>query len=113
MVVLDNCDPYTSARCAAMSPGVIPRADRDNTMSSIDPSRRRRFATILASTVPARSRGTSTGTGPAVVTTVFARVPLRALPSVEPPRVAHEVRDQPPIHHQHRHRRLLTPRVPP
>lgn len=61
-----------------MSPWVIPRADNDNTTSSIDPNRRCRLATISGSNDPARSRGTSIRTGPAFVNTVFARVPLRA-----------------------------------
>jgi hypothetical protein len=69
-----------------MSPCVIPRADSDSTMSSIDPSRRCRLRTTTGSNVPARSRGTSISTGPVLVSTVFERVPLRVLPSVETPR---------------------------
>ena len=68
-----------------MSPCVIPRADSESTMSSIDPSRRCRLATTTGSNVPARSRGTSISTGPHLVRTVLARVPLRALPSAEAP----------------------------
>lgn len=43
IVVLDTSLPYTSAKCAAMSPWVIPRADSDTTTSSIEPSRRCRL----------------------------------------------------------------------
>lgn len=81
IVVLDTSEPYTSARCALMSPCVIPRADRDSTMSSIDPSRRCRLATTMGSNVPARSRAMSIWTGPALVSTVLDRVPIRLLPS--------------------------------
>ncbi len=77
IVVFDTSEPYTSARCAAMSPWVIPLADNDNTMSSIEPSRRCLFATTTGVNVPARSRGTSISIGPAFVNTVFGRVPLR------------------------------------
>ena len=55
----------------------IPLADNDNTMSSIEPSRRCLFATTTGVNVPARSRGTSISIGPAFVNTVFGRVPLR------------------------------------
>lgn len=41
--------------------------------------------TIAGSNVPARSRGALISTGPAFVVTAFARVPLRELPSLEPP----------------------------
>ena len=40
-------------------------------MSSIEPSRRCRFATTTGVNVPARSRGTSISIGPAFVNTVF------------------------------------------
>ena len=84
MVVFDASEPYTSASCAEMSPCVIPRADSESTMSSIDPSRRCRLHTTTGSNEPARSRGTSTSTGPALVNTVLDLVPLRALPSTTP-----------------------------
>lgn len=84
IVVFETSVPYTSARCAAISPCVIPRADRDNTTSSMLPSLRRRFFTIIGSNVPARSRGTSIAIGSPLVWTVFVRVPLRALPSAWP-----------------------------
>jgi hypothetical protein len=40
IVSLDTLAPYTSSKCAAISPVVRPRADNDNTIWSI-PSRRR------------------------------------------------------------------------
>ncbi len=87
IVVFDTSEPYTSARCAAMSSWVMPRAEKAMTMSSIDPNWRCRFATIVGSNVPARSLGTPMVTGPTFVSTVFVRVPLRALPSAEAPLV--------------------------
>ena len=84
IVVFDTSEPYTSAKCAEMSPCVIPRADSDKTMSSIEPSLRCRLRTTTGSNEPLRSRGTSTSTGPAFVRTVLERVPMRALPPAAP-----------------------------
>jgi hypothetical protein len=47
-------------------------------------SRRCRLATILGSKLPSRSRGTVISTGPASVSTVLARLPLREFPPVRP-----------------------------
>jgi hypothetical protein len=77
MVCLDTVAPYTSARCAEISPCVSPFADSDRTISSTPPSRRCRFLTSWGSKVPARSRGTRISTGPTSVVTVLARCPLR------------------------------------
>lgn len=46
MVSLDTVTPYTSAKWAAISPVVNPRAVSDNTISSTPVSRRCRFFTI-------------------------------------------------------------------
>ncbi|GGQ73479.1 hypothetical protein GCM10010166_49420 [Couchioplanes caeruleus subsp. azureus] len=72
--------PYTSARCALISPVVKPFADSDRTMSSTPVSRRCRFLTICGSNEASRSRGTVTSTGPTSVSTVLARAPLREFP---------------------------------
>jgi hypothetical protein len=40
MVCLDTCAPYTSAKCAAISPVVNPFADSEITRSSTPDSRR-------------------------------------------------------------------------
>ena len=64
----------------------MPCAYRLITMSSSPPATRPdRFGTRTGSNVPARSRGTCSGTGPTPVCTVLAMFPLRALPS-RPPR---------------------------
>lgn len=84
MVSLDTFAPYTSAKCAAISPVVNPRAVSDNTIASIPSSRRCRLRTICGSKLPSRSRGTSISTGPTSVSTVLIRVPLRELPRLRP-----------------------------
>ena len=58
MVCLDTSAPYTSARCAAISPWVSPLADREITRSSTPVSRRCLLATIFGSKLESRSRGT-------------------------------------------------------
>ena len=73
IVCFDTSAPYTSARCAAISPFVSPFADREITMSSIPDSRRCLFAMILGSKLESRSRGTEISTGPVSVSTVLAR----------------------------------------
>src|SRR4051812_20066481 len=82
MVSFETSVPYTSARCAHTSPVVNPFAANEMTRLPTPP--KRRCATICAGSVPARSRGTSTLTGPTSVISVLVRLPLRALPS--PPR---------------------------
>ena len=83
-VSLETLAPYTSAKCALISPVVKPRAYSEIATASTSESRRWRFATITGSNVPARSRGTSMLTAPAAsVTTVLALVPLRTFP--DPP----------------------------
>ena len=84
MVSLDTWAPYTSARCAEISPVVSPLADSDSTMPSTPASRRCRLRTIFGSNEASRSRGTSIVTGPTSVSTVFDRVPLRELPPSRP-----------------------------
>jgi hypothetical protein len=59
IVDLEISLPYTSARCAGISPWVRPFADSDNTISSTPPRRRCRFLTSCDWNVPARSCGTS------------------------------------------------------
>ena len=73
IVCLETSAPYTSARCAAISPWVSPFADREMTMSSIPVSRRCLLATIFGSKLESRSRGTEISTGPVSVSTVLAR----------------------------------------
>ncbi len=80
MVCLETWAPYTSARCAEISPCVRPLADSDKTISSTPDSRRCRLRTSWGSKVPATSRGIRTSTGPTSVTTVLVRLPLRLLP---------------------------------
>lgn len=84
IVCLDTWAPYTSARCAEISPCVSPFADSDSTISSTPVRRHCRFLTICGSNVPATSRGTFTSTGPTSVSTVLARLPLRLLPLFRP-----------------------------
>src|SRR5229473_1735702 len=79
IVCLDTSAPYTSARCALISPWVSPFADREITMSSTPVSRRCLLATIFGSKLESRSRGTVMSTGPVSVITVLARWPLREL----------------------------------
>ena len=82
---LDTDAPYTSAKCALISPVVNPLAYNDKTTVSTSDSRRCRFLTITGSKVPSRSRGTTTSTGPALsVSTVLVRRPLRELPRLRP-----------------------------
>jgi len=50
--------PYTSAKCAEISPVVNPFAYNEIATASTSDRRRCRFATITGSNVPARSRGT-------------------------------------------------------
>jgi hypothetical protein len=64
MVSLLTLAPYTSAKCAAISPVVNPRADSDSTIPSTPSRRRARLRTMAGSKVPSRSRGTSMSTGP-------------------------------------------------
>ena len=73
--------PYTSAKWALISPVVNPLAYNEIATASTSDSRRCRFLTTTGSNVPARSRGTCTGTSPAAsVSTVLDRVPLRMFP---------------------------------
>ncbi len=70
--------PFTSWKCAEISPVVGPLANRLIATASTSDRRRCRFLTITGSKVPARSRGTGIVTSPAAsVSTVFGRVPLR------------------------------------
>ena len=64
IVCLDTCAPYTSARCAAISPWVNPLADNEITSPSTPDRRRCRLRTICGSNDPSRSRGIATSTGP-------------------------------------------------
>jgi len=84
IVCLDTSAPYTSAMCAEISPVVNPLADSEITMSSTPDSRRCRLATIFGSNEDSRSRGTASSTGPASVSTVLERRPLRELPLPRP-----------------------------
>jgi hypothetical protein len=79
IVSFDTVAPYTSSKCAAISPVVKPCALNDNTISSIPVNRRCRFLTICGSNVDSVSRGTWMVTGPISVSTVLARRPLREL----------------------------------
>ena len=82
-VSLDTLAPYTSAKCAEISPVVKPLAYNEIATASTSDSRRCRFRTITGSKVPARSRGTCTLTSPAASdSTVLARVPLRTFPGL-------------------------------
>jgi hypothetical protein len=76
--------PYTSAKCAEISPVVSPRAVSDSTISSTPVNRRCRFFTICGSKLASVSRGTSISTGPISVSTVFDRTPLREFPRFRP-----------------------------
>jgi hypothetical protein len=73
IVALDTSAPYTSARCALISPWVRPFADSEITMSSTPVSRRCLLATIFGSKLESRSRGTESSTGPVSVSTVLVR----------------------------------------
>lgn len=84
IVCFETSASYTSARCAEISPWVSPLADREITMSSTPESRRCLLATIFGSKLESLSRGTDISTGPASVSTVFARWPLRELPLFRP-----------------------------
>src|SRR6266536_152533 len=84
IVCLDTSAPYTSARCAAISPCVSPFADREITSSPAPVSRRCLLATIFGSKLDSRSRGTEISTGPVSVITVLARCPLRELLPFQP-----------------------------
>jgi hypothetical protein len=84
IVSLLTVAPYTSAKCATISPVVSPRAVSDNTMSSTPVRRRWRLRTMAGAKLPSRSRGTSMSTGPISVTTVLVRVPLRELAPLRP-----------------------------
>jgi hypothetical protein len=68
---------YISFRNAWISRTVNPRAYRAITLSSKPVNRRSCLGMIWGSNVPSRSRGTSIGTGPSSVNTVFALVPFR------------------------------------
>jgi len=64
-----------------MSRTLMPCAYKLMTMSSRPPATRpARLGTSSGSKVPARSRGTASGTGPTPVCTVLAMVPLREFP---------------------------------
>jgi hypothetical protein len=63
-----------------MSRTVIPFANSEMTMSDRPPTRRAPFGTITGSNEPLRSRGTSTGTGPISVVSVFPENPFREFP---------------------------------
>lgn len=65
--------PYTSARCATISPDVRPFAVSERTISSNAPVRRAYFGSSLGLKVPSRSLGTCTVTGPTSVMTFLAR----------------------------------------
>src|SRR4029077_19816348 len=84
IVCLETSAPYTSARCAAISPWVSPFAGREITISSTPVRRRCLLATIFGSKLESRSRGTESSTGPASVRMVLARRPLRELPPSRP-----------------------------
>ena len=84
IVCLETSAPYTSARCAAISPWVSPFADREMTIPSTPVSRRCLLATIFGSKLESRSRGTESSTGPVSVITVLARRPLREFPPSRP-----------------------------
>jgi hypothetical protein len=82
-VSLDTDAPYTSWKCALISPVVNPLAYNEIATGSTSVRRRWRFLTMTGSNVPARSLGTSTVTSPAAsVSTVLGRVPLRMFPLV-------------------------------
>lgn len=70
---MDTVAPYTSARCAQISPWVNPLADNEITSPSSPDSWRCRLRTICGSNVPSRSRGIATCTGPMSMSTVLAR----------------------------------------
>lgn len=79
IVSLEMEAPYTSWKCAEISPVVKLLANGLIATASV--SRRCRFLTITGSKVPDRSLGTEIVTSPAAsVSTVLARVPLRTLP---------------------------------
>ena len=85
IVSLEIDAPYTSAKCALISPVVNPLAYKEIAIASTSLRRRCRFFTITGSNVAARSRGTSISTFPAAsVRTVLGRVPLRMLPPGPP-----------------------------
>ncbi|TDO56622.1 hypothetical protein EV651_1129 [Kribbella sp. VKM Ac-2571] len=84
IVCRDTCAPYTSARCAEISPVVSPLADNKITISSTPDNRFCRFATIRGSKLASRSRGTSISTSPTSVSTVLDRTPLREFPVPRP-----------------------------
>src|ERR1700727_1670751 len=56
-VSLDTLAPYTSAKCAEISPCVRPFADSEHTQASTPFSRRRRLGTMTGSKLPVRSPG--------------------------------------------------------
>ena len=58
IVSLEIDAPYTSAKCAEISPVVNPLAYNEIATASTSFSRRCRFLTITGAKVPARSRGT-------------------------------------------------------
>ena len=58
-VSLEMLAPYTSAKCAEISPVVSPFAYSEIATASTSVRRRCRFLTMTGSNVPARSRGTS------------------------------------------------------
>jgi hypothetical protein len=73
----DTSAPYTSARCAWISPVVRPLAYSDKIAVPDPPTRRTCLGTTSGSKLLARSRGTAIRTGPAPVCTVFALCPFR------------------------------------
>src|ERR1039457_7129420 len=87
IVCLETSAPYTSARCALISPWVSPFADREITMSSTPVSRRCLLATILGSKLESRSRGTVISTGPALGDHRLRPVAVPGIPAVTAGRV--------------------------
>jgi len=82
IVSLPMLAPYTSAKCAQISPVVNPLAYNEIAIASTSLRRRCLFLTMTGANVPARSRGTSMVTSPAAsVRTVLGRVPLRMFPA--------------------------------
>ena len=84
IVSRETCAPYTSAKCAAISPVVRPLAAREITSSSTPDRCRWRFLTIRGSNDPSRSLGTSIVTSPTSVSTVFDLTPFREFPLLRP-----------------------------
>src|SRR5215831_7026477 len=82
MVCLETSAPYTSARCALISPWVSPFADREMTMSSTPVSRRCLLAAIFGSKLESRSLGTESSTGPVTIAGIAAITAFRIVPGI-------------------------------